>query len=123
MGTCRVRRRLCPRRPSRLSRGRVLGFSYQYLMVSDAKASFSMAVPELPPDVARYQAAGWRAIIQPEPVRLAQLDRVAVRISSSSRLVAAVSVETSDFAYFVGAKGEDITFRAVLNELAAQDSP
>lgn len=95
-----------------------MGFSYQYLMASGAKARLSMAVP----DVAWHQTAGWTAIILPEPVKLAQLERVAVRVSSLSRLVAAVSVETSDFAYFVGAKSGDISFRVVLDDLAAQDS-
>lgn len=52
----------------------------------------------------------------------AQLERVAVRLSSPSRLVAAVHVETSDCAYFVGANSGEITFRAALNELVAQDS-
>ncbi len=99
-----------------------MGFSYQYLMVSDGKGDFRAELSELPEEPGLHQADGWRAIVLPRLIELPQLERVAARLSSSSRLVAAVYVETSDYAYFVGASGGEVTFRAVLNDLIAQDS-
>jgi hypothetical protein len=99
-----------------------LGFSDQYFMVSDGKGDFRAELSELPEEPAWYQANGWRAIVLSRPVELPQLERVAARLSSSSRLVAAVCVETNDYAYFVGASGGEVAFRAVLNDLIARDS-
>lgn len=99
-----------------------MGFSYQYFMVSDGMGDFRAELSELPEAPAWHQANGWRAIVLSRLVELPQLERVAVRLSSASRLVAAVSVETSDYAYFVGASGGEVAFRAVLNDLIAQDS-
>ena len=72
----------------------MLGFSYQYIMASDEKASLSTTLPELPEGIAWYRAAGWDTLTVPEPVKLRELERAAVRLSSLSRLVAAVHVET-----------------------------
>jgi hypothetical protein len=99
-----------------------LGFSYQYLMISNGEASSRTVLPELPEDAAWHQADGWSAIVFRELVGLSQLERVATRLSRSSRLVAAVYVETSDYAYFVGASAGEVAFQAVLNDLIAQDS-
>jgi hypothetical protein len=85
-----------------------LGFSDQYFMVSDGKGHFRAELSELPEEPAWYQANGWRAIVLSRPVELPQLERVAARLSSSSRLVAAVCVETNDYAYFVGASGGEV---------------
>jgi hypothetical protein len=67
-----------------------LGFSYQYLMISNGEASSRTVLPELPEDAAWHQADGWSAIVFRELVGLSQLERVATRLSRSSRLVAAV---------------------------------
>lgn len=98
--------------------------TYQYLMIRDANADpatchYTAVVPQT---AGRHQADHWIAIVLREPIGLLQLDQVASHASAPSRLVAGVYVETSDYAYIVGASGGEITFRVVLNDLIAQDA-
>lgn len=97
-----------------------MGATFQYILAQDGGDEYAARQINASSPLSRHDLDGWTAFVLYDVLRLSELDELAVRASGARGLALAAFVEDSAYAYVVGARKGELSFRMVLQDRSAK---